>query len=274
MMKKILPLILKGVFGFLTVVLLAVLWRVFVVDRFVIPTRSMEPTLEAGDRILVDKTILGARIYKDYDFHERMELKCWRTKGFRGLERGEVVVFNFPRNGDGTGDGISFTINYVFAKRCIGLPGDSISVVNGYWLNNNYPGILGIKECQDKLSATPLEMISTQVNNVIRPAGSDWTVKDFGPVYVPKKGDKIEVNDTTQGLYGVIFRYETADSTAAYHTFTHDYYYMAGDNVCDSGDSRYWGFVPEDYIVGIVKVVLFNRDLYTGKRNYKKFRLL
>ena len=72
MMKKILPLILKGVFGFLTVVLLAVLWRVFVVDRFVIPTRSMEPTLEAGDRILVDKTILGARIYEDYDFHERM----------------------------------------------------------------------------------------------------------------------------------------------------------------------------------------------------------
>jgi signal peptidase I len=274
MMNKILPLILKGVFGFLTVVLLAVLWRVFVADRFVIPTRSMEPTLEAGDRILVDKTILGARIYKDYDFHKGMELKCWRTKGFRGLERGEVVVFNFPRNGDGAGDGISFTINYVFAKRCIGLPGDSISVVDGYWLNNNYPGILGIKECQDKLSATPLEMISPEVNNVIRPAGSDWTVKDFGPVYVPKKGDKIEVNDTTQDLYGVIFRYEKADSDAACHTFTHDYYYMAGDNVCDSGDSRYWGFVPEDYIVGIVKAVLFNRDRQTGKRNFKKFRLL
>lgn len=243
-------------------------------DRFVIPTRSMEPTLEAGDRILVDKTLVGARIYKDFHFHDGMELKCWRMRGRRSLLRGDIVVFNFPRNGDETGDGISFKINYVFAKRCIGIPGDSISAVNGYWRNSNYSGTIGVEECQKRLSDTPLELISHEVNNVIRPFGSSWTVKDFGPIYVPGKGDQIEINDTTKSLYGILLRYEKANLSAMSHVFLHDYYYMAGDNVCDSGDSRYWGFVPDDYVVGVVKAVLFNKDKSSGKRNFKRFRLL
>lgn len=274
-MPRIKPACFFRIFrGILVFVLLFALWRVFIADRFVIPTRSMEPTLEAGDRILVNKTIVGARIYKDYRFHNGMELKCWRTRGLRDLQRGDIVVFNFPRNGDGSSDGISFKINYVFAKRCIGIPGDSISAVNGYWRNSNYSGVLGVEECQARLSVIPIELLSPEVNNVIRPSGSNWTVKDFGPIYVPRKGDMIEINDTTEALYGVLFKYEKVDSAAVRHIFIHNYYYMAGDNVCDSGDSRYWGFVPDEYVVGVVKAVLFNRDRETGKRNFKRFRLL
>lgn len=273
-MKLKLTWLIKAFRVIIAIVLIFTLWRVFIADKFIVSTSSMEPTLKSGDRILVVKTIYGARIYKDYGFHDNMDLKCTRTIGCRELRRNDIVVFNYPRNGDGTGDGISFKINYVFTKRCIGLPGDSISAENGFWRNSNYSGILGVIEQQETLSRIPLELISPEVNNVVRPPEFNWTVKDFGPLYVPKKGDAITVNEITKALYGVIFKYENHDAGEDSHVFVHDYYFMAGDNVCNSGDSRYWGFVPDDYIVGVVKAVLFNRDQESGKRDFKRFRLL
>lgn len=49
------------------------------------------------------------------------------------------------------------------------------------------------------------------------------------------------------------------------HVFTHDYYFMCGDNVGNSNDSRYWGMVPEEYIVGVVSHISYSIDKHTGK---------
>lgn len=59
--------------------------RVLVADQFIIPTWSMSPTLVAGDRVVVNKLIMGARLYTDFDFKQNgQELKSIRMKGLRG----------------------------------------------------------------------------------------------------------------------------------------------------------------------------------------------
>ena len=109
-------------------VLIYILWllcRVFLFDQFVIPTESMSPTLLPGDRVIVDKTIVGTRIYSDLDFDPKGgELRSWRLRGMRQMKRNDIVVFNFPHH-EGR---INFIINNVYAKRCVALPGDTLSI--------------------------------------------------------------------------------------------------------------------------------------------------
>ncbi len=91
-----------------------------------------------------------------------------------------------------------------------------------------------------------------------------WTIDDFGPLWIPKEGVTIPVNETTITLYGkTIQLYEHNDDVkiengkvlidgkeVTEYTFKQDYYFMMGDNRHNSLDSRFWGFVPEDHIVG------------------------
>lgn len=93
---------------------------------------------------------------------------------------------------------------------------------------------------------------------------SQWNGDAYGPLVIPKKGMTITVNDSTLAYYGEMIRlYEHLDNVAmengklvidgkamTSYTFDQDYYFMMGDNRHNSLDSRYWGFVPADHIVG------------------------
>ena len=254
------------------------LCRAFLFDQFVIPTDSMRPTLVPGDRVIVDKTIMGARIYKDFDFNsEGGELKCLRTRGTRRIKYNDIVVFNYPQHNWH----ISFVINNVFCKRCIALPGDTIWSDNGYYKNNNYEGVLGVEEEQRKLSSIEESSLPGELACAFPYNGHlKQTIKNLLPVYVPRRGDVVAVTPYMAAYYRMYLEWETGkslswdwDKNIVYgdgkplkrHTFQHNYYFMAGDNVMDSNDSRNWGLVPEEYIVGVVTHISYSKDRRTDE---------
>jgi signal peptidase I len=91
-----------------------------------------------------------------------------------------------------------------------------------------------------------------------------WSTDNFGPLWIPKEGTTITLNDTNLQLYGTTIKlYERHDDVkienntlmidgkvVTEYTFKQNYYFMMGDNRHNSLDSRFWGFVPEDHIVG------------------------
>lgn len=287
-MKWICKAVKGMIYGMLGCIALWGIWgmmRIFLLDTFIIPSESMLPTLKSGDKIIVDKTLYGARIYRNFHFDKKgIDLKCFRTNGRRHIKRNDVVVFNVPVNDNQ----IKFIINYVYCKRCIGLPGDSVSIVNGFYKNNNFLGVLGNERMQQELSQLPDTFFHSDVFTTppYDKHLKQWTIKNFGPLYIPRKGECMVITPQTACYYRTLLEWELGaklqishDFKHVYadgheikeHYFLHDYYFMAGDHVKDSRDSRYWGLVPDDYIIGIVTRIEYSKDKNTGKWQWDRF---
>lgn len=127
-------------------------------------------------------------------------------------------------------------------------------------------------------------------NADVFPLGSDlgWSRDNYGPIYIPRKGSTISLNHNTYQIYAhAIKHYERANleqkngkyfidgKPVVSYTFQMDYYWMMGDNRHKSSDSRYWGFVPEDHVVGRPMFVWLslNKDksLFNGKIRWNRF---
>ena len=116
-----------------------------------------------------------------------------------------------------------------------------------------------------------------------RPDLYPWNVDNFGPLYIPKKGVTVPLNLNNLPLYErIIHAYELHDlkvkgnqiyidgQPADSYTFAMNYYWMMGDNRHNSADSRFWGFVPEDHIVGKPVLVWLSIDKENGGIRWKR----
>jgi signal peptidase I len=228
--------LLFGIKVFGIAILLALVLRLFVFSSFKIPTPSMEPAIIPGDYILVNKLAYGARIPKNLKFMKGGEFETFRVKGFSKVKRNDVIVFNFPYTDWGK---LGWDLNVYYVKRCVALPGDT---------------------------------------------AYNWNVKSFGPLYVPRQNDTVAIDSKIVKLYWNLIRYESGKELSLQndtvylgeerlqsYVFQQNYYFMTGDLTFDSRDSRYWGLLPEDHIVGKAAIIWQSKDMNTGKRKWERF---
>lgn len=257
--------------------------QIFFISSFKIPSDSMEPELINGDNILVNKLILGPRLFNAFALLKGEQVPINRLPGIRSVKRNDVLVFNFPHPKDWNKIEMDFMKYYI--KRCIAIPGDSLFIKNGFYHLKNSEEAIGIYDAQFLFSQRENETIP---ENVFRAFPFDstipWNIKDFGPLYIPRKGDKVPLNRHTAILYRKLIEWEQKkkvdiqddkvyidDQLTTCYEFLTNYYFMAGDKIENSQDSRYWGLLPEPYIVGKAWIIWSSIDKSSNRTRWNRF---
>jgi signal peptidase I len=328
-------------------IIVATLVHTYFVQPYTIPTASLEKSLLIGDFLFVSKVNYGARVpmtavalpmvhdsipvVKTKSYLNWPQIPYLRLPGIEDIKRTDIVVFNWPvdtvhyffeaKGTPGVIKPIDKKSNYV--KRCVGIPGDSLSIKDGivyidgkvlqlperakpqfsytvaldgktpidfeYLLKDmdvtdgiGYKGAskdtllfraltaAGAARLRNVPGITAVtQEISQGTEGGIFPHINKWNRDNYGPIYIPQKGQTVTLTTETLPFYKrIITDYELNDAgdkndlkvtgneirlngeIVKNYTFKQNYYWMMGDNRHNSEDSRYWGFVPENHIVG------------------------
>ena len=276
-LQKYVDRLLNLLMGIGVLVLFWLLLQVTVVASFRIPTDSMQPTLLPGDNILVNKSIMGARIFNIWEAAEEKEVEIHRLPGLEKVKRNDVLVFHYPYTHKS--DSLSMHLLKYYVKRCIALPGDTMGVRQGYYYIKGIDEPIGNIEAQKRIEKLQKE----NTRGIVMDAYPwdkyiDWTIQDFGPLHVPARGQTVAMDSTAVKLYRNLIEWEQkksltregskvylGDSLIQEYCFQENYYFMGGDYMENSKDSRYWGLLPELYIVGVATRIWKSVDKSTGK---------
>jgi signal peptidase I len=200
--------------SFFPVILIVFLLRSFLVEPFKIPSSSMVPTLLVGDFILVNKFTYGIRL----------PVINKKVVALGEPRRGDVIVFRFPEDA---------SLDYI--KRVVGVPGDRIEYRNKRLSINGQA--VPLRQVEDYLSKERMQFSSRFVETL----GVEHQI--------------LQDPDAPAGLGGGGRSFPFAENcnynvTGLTCTVPPGHYFMMGDNRDNSSDSRVWGFVPDENIVG------------------------
>ena len=238
--------------------------KTFVVEAFRIPSASMENTLRIGDFLFVNKFIYGAETPKYLPF-TNVEIPHFRLPAFMQPRRGDVIVFEYPGDRDETKP--ERDINYI--KRCIAVSGDTLLIQNKAVFVNNREFFLPAQSPRTH----PSDFLPRESMAMIFPKGSSFNPDYYGPIVVPFKGMALDISNGSIEQWQTFIEREghrvdvdhtgmvTIDGVArTQYIVERNYLFMMGDNRDNSLDSRYWGFVPEENIVGEAMFVYWSWD--------------
>lgn len=291
---------------------LVVLIKVFAFTSCTIPSTGMENSLLRGERVIVNKWSYGLRL-------PLMGMTGYHRLAARGVERGDIVLFNNPA-GKGTIDRRELFIN-----RCIGLPGDTL-MLNGQLIQTRdqvlspdsklvyaYPGE------QEDLVVEAMRRVGIGDNKLVGFDRGDFlrsfshyeiylmrqelrgqvtfrslqtdTADGVHPFVVPARGKVVKVYPwNAKLLCNTIVQHEGRQARlqgdtlwvdgrrVTSYTFTKDYHWVASNNSVSLCDSRLFGFVPDDHIIGRASLIWFSKDteepFWHGFRWKRFFRLV
>jgi signal peptidase I len=235
----------------------------FVIASFLVPTGSMENEVMTGDLLFVNKFIYGGTSPRNIPF-TNVRLPWFRIPGFRDVERGDVIVFVFP----GYRDEVAPEDFTFYLKRCVGLSGDTIQVIKRVLYVNGKVAPIP----RNMLFSFPRLVTESGVDDRVFPKGSRWNEDNYGPIVVPKKGMTVHLDQTTIDAWDTFIRreghtvavrgnqIEIDGKPATEYTVQRDYLFGMGDHRDNSLDSRYWGFIPRENLVGTPLVVYWSWD--------------
>ena len=253
------------------------LLKITIIVSFRIPTDSMQPTLQPGDNILVNKSIMGARIFNIWEDAEEKEVEIHRLPGLGKVKRNDVLVFHYPY--PHKNDSLSMHLLKYYVKRCIALPGDTMGIWKGHYYIKGINEPIGNIEAQKRIEKLQKE----NARGIVMDAYPwdkyiNWTIQDFGPLHVPARGQTVVMDSTAVKLYRNLIEWEQkekltyqgkevflGDSLIREYRFQENYYFMGGDYMENSKDSRYWGLLPEPYIVGVATKIWKSVSPQSGK---------
>ncbi len=275
-MKKIWAILENLMFLIFCMVIILFLMQLFCYTSFRIPSDSMEPTLKAGDRILVNKMIKGARLFDVFAALDNEEVTIRRMPGFGSFKRNDVLVFNFPYHMN-RWDSIRMDVMQYYVKRCIALPGDTLEIRGGFYKVRGCNERLGNYKAQQYIAGLEHpEQHGIMVATFPFDEQIEWNIREFGPLPVPRKEQTVMMNRTNWRLYRQLISWEQkeklrfkdgqvllGDSAITQYRFQKNYYFVSGDHMANSQDSRYWGMLPEEYIVGKATRIWYSEDKFT-----------
>jgi len=240
---------------------------------FVVPTGSMENTVATGDFVFVNRLIYAPSTPQMIPFINK-PLPFYRLPGYADPKVGDVIVFIYP----GDRDDIEPRDFTYYLKRCVGIAGDTLEIrktkvyVNGKEFGLPRDGKFDLS--MEPPSEFKEQWLQAQKDHSF-PIGRGYTRDDWGPMRIPKAGDIIKLDKNAIMEWQTFIRREgntfavegdkisiNGKETTSY-TVKKDYCFGLGDNRNNSEDSRYWGFIPMENVIGTPMIVYWSWD--TGR---------
>ena len=236
----------------------------FVLASFEVPTGSMENEIMTGDFLFVNKFLYGGTTPRTIPF-TNVRLPWFRVPAIRSVERGDVIVFEFP----GQRDEIQSPEFMFYLKRAVALAGDTVQVINRTLYVNGRPAPVPRNMKFNNLNGRPQGWADPKIFPRDAPYNEDF----WGPMVVPRKGDTIALNASTFIRWATFIGREghrarlddrgrvlVDGAPVTRYVVEHNYLFGMGDNRDNSLDSRFWGFIPEENIVGTPMIVYWSWD--------------